>query len=213
MLAALSSTSQSALNSGAASGTVAAIQAAGITIEYNTALGWCVPDASVAQAESIVGAYSGSASELAFLKSQKITALEAQYETLVAAGRLYSVTGGTDATQHTYQIDEVPPFDASGKPTRRDSQGTISTMGSWAANVVNNVAGTGAWPSNFAWRDASNNMVPMTAAQCYAFTQNVAAYVAALFGVYCTLFAEINAASTASAVQAIDLTQGWPGNP
>lgn len=209
---ALAQSYQEIMNGSDGSGKVAALEAVGLSVECNSKQGWMVSDA--AQAQTVLDGYSGSAAELSFAQKQKIAALEAQYESVIAAGRFYSVTGGADAAQHNYQIDEVPPFDeATGKPTRRDSQGTISTMGSWAGNVVNGVAGTAAWPANFVWRDADNALVPMTAAQCYAFTQDVASYVAAMFGAYCALYARIMGAATAADVNAIDVTAGWPSNP
>lgn len=188
-----------------------AIRAGGHTIITDQD-GWWTEDAAAVQ--SIIDTFVGSAAELTAHKSAKLLVLEEQYTSIIAAGRLYSVTGGTDATQHTYQIDDVAPVDPSTKtPTRRDSQSTITTMGQWAANVVNGVPNTAPWPSNFEWQDANNLGVPMTAAQCYAFSQNVAAYVAACEMSFFSLRAQISAQTTASAVDAIDVTAGWPSNP
>lgn len=175
-----------------------------------TQAGFIASDAAAVQ--SIIDSYSGSASELSYHQQQKLIALETQYAAVIAAGRFYSVSGGTDSSQHLYQIDDVPPF-SNGVPTRRDSQSTISTMGAWAANVINNVPNTASWPTSFAWQDANNNPVPMTAAECYDFSQNVAAYVSAVDLNYFTLRATINAQTTAAATDAIDVTQGWPTNP
>jgi hypothetical protein len=89
----------------------------------------------------------------------------------------------------------------------------MTTMAIWASNVINNLPGVSPWPAQFAWRDAENNMVPMTAAQCYAFTQNVGVYVATIFGTYTYYYQQIMAAADVAAVAAIDVTAGWPANP
>lgn len=196
-----------------AAGCDAALQAQSIGYEFRPD-GLYAADAQATQAQGIIDTYSGSAAELQYHQRQSVDALVAKYASIIAAGRLYSVVGGIDPSQHPYQIDEVPPFDpVTGTPTRRDSQSTMSTMATWATNIMTNVPGTSPWPTNFAWRDANNAMVPMTAAQCYGFTQNVGAYIAAAFGNYSALYMQIMGAATVAAVTAIDITAGWPSNP
>jgi hypothetical protein len=192
-------------------GVCAAIQAAGHSVALVRAGEWEVDDPVAVQA--IIDAYVGSAAELAYRKREALDALIVKYAGVIAAGRIYAVAGGLDPAPHLYQIDEVPPFDTDGKPSRRDSQSTMTTMAAWAANVLNAVPGAVAWPSPFAWRDANNQMVPMTAAQCFAFTQNVGVYVAGAFGVYAVKYAQIAGAADVAAVAAIDVNAGWPENP
>jgi len=194
-----------------AAGLIECMDAAGI-LQSHSPDGWHVSDATAANA--FIAAYSGSAAELNWHKAQALAALAAQYETVIAEGRLYTVTGGADATQHTYQIDEVAPINpATGQPTRRNSQGTITSLGAWASQVVAGMPGVQPWPTDFGFTDAANVPVPMTAAQLYAFSQDVAGYVAAIDLNFFTLRLGISAQTTVAGVTAINTGAGWPVNP
>lgn len=143
-------------------------------------------------------------------KAEKLAALLAKYNSIMAAGRIFTVSGGTT---NTYQIDEIAPLGADLIPTRQASAIAIANAGGWAGNVVAGVTGVQPWPAGFSWSDASNTLVPMTAAQMYAFAQNVAMYLQAIRANRFSLRNQIAAATTFAQVSAIDLTAGWPSNP
>lgn len=169
---------------------------------------WTSDDDSAVQA--IIDGYNA----LPWYQETQIALLEARYASVIAAGRLYSVAGGSDPSQHPYQIDEVAPIDPTTfLPTRRASQDTITSVGAWAGDIILNVPGVAPWPATFAFRDANNAMVPMTADQAYAFTQNVLTYVQKVDANYFGLATAIMTATTQAAVQSVDVTLGWPSNP
>lgn len=68
-----------------------------------------------------------------------------------------------------------------------------------------------AWPSNFAWLpQGSGASLPLTAPEMITFGAAASHYVSSLILYADSLIAQIQAATTASAVQAIDITAGWP---
>lgn len=158
--------------------------------------GLLVSDAATAMA--IIQGYAGSAAQLAWAKTNSagdglLDQLAVLFAGKIAAGRVYN-------DGKTYQIDPA-------------SQANISAMGSIAASVVNSAPGAAPWPANFTWIAADNSQTPMNAAQMYAFAQNVAGYVSALILNNRALKTAIASASTMKALQAIDITSGWPSNP
>lgn len=167
----------------------------GATVAH-TPDGIMVSDAPTASA--FFASYIGSAAQLAWNKTnaQKTGVLDqlaTLYAAKLAAGRIYS-------DSKTYQIDPA-------------SQANVAAIGSLAACVLSNTPGAAPWPSNFFWIAADNSQSPMTAAQMYAFAQNIAAYVSSLVTVNYSLKQAINAAETMTALQAININSGWPSNP
>ena len=136
-----------------------------------------------AAVQAIIDAYIGT--------SDKLAALATHYASVIAAGRAYNGT--------TFQIDAA-------------SQAGISAMGALAASLLANTPGAAAWPAGFYWIAADNSHVAMDAAGMYAFAQNVAAYVSALVLTNAALKGQIAAATTQAALDAIDVTSGWPAN-
>lgn len=68
-----------------------------------------------------------------------------------------------------------------------------------------------AWPSNFAWLpQGSGASLPLTAPEMITFGAAASHYVSSLILYADSLIAQIQAATTAAAVQAIDITTGWP---
>lgn len=191
--------------SGDSSGLIASLTATAPMEAHSD--GWYSGDPTTA--EAAIAAWNGSVAQLAYWQGVRLAQLEAQRGTVIDAGFAYSVTGGTDSTQHTYQIDEVAPT-VDGTPLRQSSQAAISHAQQWAAQVEASVANTPAWPSGFIWVDSDNNLVPMTSAQFAAFAGAVAVYVAAIDANYYALRAQINAATTMTAVQSVDPAAGWP---
>lgn len=143
-----------------------------------------------------------AAYKLGEAKQEKLASLAAEYEARIEAGRSYTIEGQT--TARVYQIDEVPTA------ARPSSQSVITAAGAWAANILRQTPGTAPWPANFAWRAADNVLVPMTAEQMYAFSQDIALYTqgvkAAVFG----LQGQIASATDQASLAAIDITSGWP---
>ena len=132
---------------------------------------------------------STTADDLAAAKVAKKAAVDAQLAALYTAGWTY---GGV-----MYQIDP-------------DSQANITAMGALASASVAGVPGAAAWPAGFYWIAADNSHEAMTAAQMFAFAQAVAGHVSALILFGRGLKDQIDAATTAAAVDAIDVTTGWP---
>lgn len=185
----------------------ATVEAAG----YALAIG---PDGvysdNAAAVQSLYAIYPGSASELQWHRQQKFTAVSAQYASVISAGRIYTVPGDQSGA-HTYQIDEVP------SATRQSSQQALTAVAAEANRAINSgVAGTPWDPTGtiaFFFVDASNVHVPMTPQQAYDFAANVGRYCTNLKLNSFQLVAQISAAPTADAVDAINITTGWPSNP
>ncbi|HLG86266.1 MAG TPA: DUF4376 domain-containing protein [Alphaproteobacteria bacterium] len=89
------------------------------------------------------------------------------------------------------------------------SQQNIAAMGSLASASVANPA-TIPWPGAFYWRDAKNNHQPMTAAQMLTFAVTIANYVSACILRCASIKDGIRAATSIAAIQAIDVTAGYP---
>ena len=127
---------------------------------------------------------------------QKLRDLATAFSQKITAGRLVTVQG----VQKNYQIDD-------------GSRANIAAAGSLAASILANTPGAGAWNSAFYWIAADNSHQAMSAADCYAFAQNVAAYYTALVTVNRAFKDAINIATTQAALDSIDLTANWPANP
>lgn len=172
-------------------GLLLAIEAAGHGVSLS-------PDGLVVTAadavQAIVDGYVGSAAELAHAQGRALAALGELYLGKIGAGLVYAVDGG-DA--RPYQIDPA-------------SQTLIAGAAADAGLVAAGAPGALAWPDGFGWITADNAIVPMDAAQCFAFGQAVKAYVTGLVLNNRALKTAIGAAADVAAVQAIDLTQGWP---
>lgn len=222
----LSTTAQatiaSAVTAGDSSGMVAAVMAAKssngapVRIEYVEPAGWMASDAAVA--ESVIAGWSGSAAQLAWHRAQAAAALFSHVASIAAAGRIYSVAGGA---AHTYQIDAVAPAPAPGQPSRPASLTAIGRAAQCAIVAAlcavpvaaSALSGAAKWPADFAWRDAANANVPMTAAEFLAFAADVWTYTQGVRARQSALEAAITGAQTVAAVAAIDVTTGWPSNP
>ncbi len=111
-----------------------------------------------------------------------------QYNALIATGFTY---GG-----NLFQIDPA-------------SQANIAAVGSMALGSITNPASV-PWPADFAWIDAANVNIPMTAPVMYAFAQAVGWYVSFCVLNLRAIKSAILAAATPQAVAAIDVTAGYP---
>lgn len=60
------------------------------------------------------------------------------------------------------------------------------------------------------WVTADGTIVPLAAAQIVAIADAVLAHVDACFAAFATLAAAINAAEDQTALDAVDINQGWP---
>jgi hypothetical protein len=109
---------------------------------------------------------------------------------------LFMTPAGFTYSGALYQIDPA-------------SQQNIAAMGSLASASVANPAAI-PWPGGFYWRDANNDHQPMTAAQMLAFAATIANYVSTCI-LHCASIKDgIRAATTIAAVEAIDVTAGYP---
>ncbi len=161
---------------------IAALEAAGVTCTL-TAAGLLVSDAALA---------ASIAADAAAILAQAQT-IAAANVTLMLAGK---IAAGWTYDGALYQIDA-------------GAQANIAAMGALAGAVQSNVPGA-SWPTGFAWIDAANGSHAMNAAQMFVFAQGAATYVSALILNARALKDAILAATTVNAVQAIDLTAGWP---
>lgn len=132
--------------------------------------------------QAIIDAYIGT--------SDKLATLAAQYAGKIASGRNF---GGKN-----FQIDPA-------------SIANIASMGALAIGSLT-VPGAAAWPTGFYWIATDNSHVAMAAADMYAFAQNVADYVSVLVLTNSMLKSAINACTTQTQLDAIDVTAGWPSN-
>lgn len=158
-----------------------------------------VSDVNAAQA--FLTAFAGSDAQLAHNKTLWLSNLGLQFAGLFVAGFNYTVPGDASGS-HNYQIDPA-------------SIGNITAAGSWACSLVAitiQPAPIAPWPSGFVWIDSNNVSVPMTVTQCAAFATATGAYVTALILNNRALKTAIAAASSMTALQANDITQGWPSN-
>ena len=118
----------------------------------------------------------------------KRTAAAAHYAALIAAGFTY---GGT-----RFQIDS-------------DSQTQMAAMGIMALGSITDPAGS-PWPGGFYWVAADNSHVAMDAAAMYAFGRAVAGYVSTCVLRLRAIKDTIAAAADQTALDAIDVTAGYP---
>jgi hypothetical protein len=181
-----------------APGLLQAIAAAGHTqwTEWtadHSAIIWNVDDAAAVTA--IISAYNGSAAELQWWQAQAAEAVAAQYAARIGAGCVITVNG----TSYTMALDtaSLQHYDAEALTAAMQGQPGIPT---WD-------------PAEF-WLAADNaTQVPIaTAAAALAASTAIRAYFKALVKNAATLAGQIAAASSVSAVQAINPSSGWPVN-
>lgn len=127
------------------------------------------------------------ADKLALAVAAKILDLKKLLATKIAAGFAYTVPGGAP---HTYQI---------GEAAQADMTSIAAAFGIGDTNAHGGV-----------WRDASNAMVAMTDDEVKAFFKAARAYGLALRRRYWALKAAIEAAGDQTALDAVDITTGWP---
>jgi hypothetical protein len=171
------------------------LEAAGITAARSRD-GVHVSD--VAAAASLLAGYVGSPVQLAFNQSAARLSLAAVFADRIAAGRVYAIPGDASGA-HIYQIDAA-------------SVANITGAVAWASADGAGITGVAAWPAGFAWIDAGNVAVPMTAPECAAFASDVGAYLSALILNNRSLKDAVAAAPDLAALAAIDVGQGWPRN-
>jgi hypothetical protein len=164
-------------------GLSAALEAAGISVQCRVGV-WEFSDPDHAQA--VAAAYN----PVPYAQGVAIAAGVAQFNAVIAAGFAYQ--------GKVYQLDPA-------------SQSNMTAMGAMALGSIGNPVAS-PWPSGFVWIAADNTGTAMTAQQCYAFT-----FAAGLYGSACVLFLRtlkdrILATASLAAVQAIDVTAGWPTN-
>jgi hypothetical protein len=135
--------------------------------------------------DGTLAAYSGS---LADAWAAALCRAIAHYNGLIAAGFTWSGT--------LYQIDAA-------------SQASIAAMGIMALGSIAGPAGS-PWPAGFDWIAADNSHVPLDAAAMYAFGRAVADYVSACVLRLRALKDAIAAAADRAALDAIDVTAGYP---
>lgn len=134
--------------------------------------------------------------DLADAQAMASSRLSSHYNSLISAGRAVTVEG----TQKIYQIDDY-------------SRGNMDAAGTLAAQVLANTPGANPWPTGFYWIASDNSTQAMTASDCFAFVQNVAAYYTALVLTNRLIKNAIAACASPGACDLIDVTAGWPPNP
>lgn len=171
------------------SGLVEALAAAGIAVATDGTT-WEVSD--LAKAQSIAASYS----PLSYVQRQKVTAAGALLEQKIAAGFTYN--GVT--------VDITGTASIPGSAT-----GNISAMAAIASDTIAGTITT-PWPVNFAWVGMGTTAtIPLSTPQAMVqFAAAAGHYKSALIQYANQLQAQIEAATTVTAVQAIDITAGWP---
>ncbi len=144
---------------------------------------WFASDPSVQQ---IINNYN----PVPAAQATAVAAVNARYDAIIAAGFAYQ--------GKSYQIDPA-------------SQANMAAVGAMALGSVGNPT-SAPWPAGFVWIAADNSQVTMTAQQAYAFTYAAGLYVSAAILNLRALKNQILAAASVAAVEAVDLTQGWPAN-
>jgi len=134
------------------------------------------------------GALAPRTASLAENRFAKTNGAVTHYNALIAAGLTY---GGT-----LFQIDSA-------------AQANIAAMGVLALGSIADPAGS-PWPAGFYWIAADNSHVPMDAAALYAFGRAAAAYVSACVLRLRAIKDAIAAAADQAALDAIDVTAGYP---
>lgn len=164
-----------------APGLALALAAAGYAVQHFSTGAWS-PNPTPAQA--FIDAYS----PVPFVQQQALGALAAQYEKMIAAGFTYQ--------SNVYAIDP-------------QSCSNIDSMANAAQASIAHPT-VFAWPSDFFWPTASNAQISMTALEMVTFGYAAAHYVRDLKVYAGSLTAQIMAATSVSAVEAVSLTTGWP---
>jgi hypothetical protein len=134
------------------------------------------------------GVYVPYAPTIADNRTAKVAAAQAIYDGLIAAGFTY---GGV-----AYQIDP-------------DSQTQLAAMGLMALGSITDPANS-PWPAGFYWVATDNSHVPMDAPTTYSVGRAVAGYVSACILRLRAIKDEIAAAADQAALDAIDVTAGYP---
>jgi len=120
-----------------------------------------------------------------------------QAKAIAAAGNFAAlIAGGFTFSGVSYQIDA-------------DSQTRIAAMGIMALGSITDPANS-PWPGGFYWVAADNSHVAMDAAALYAFGRAVAGYVSACVLRQRAIKDAIAGAADQAALDAIDVTAGYP---
>jgi hypothetical protein len=135
------------------------------------------------------GALTAAVPTLADNQAAQVTAAQALYDGLIAAGFTWQGV--------LYQIDST-------------SQSQMAAMAIAALGTITDPTNNPAWPSGFTWIAANNTQTAMTAAQMYAFARAVAGYVSACILNLRAIKTAILATTTQAALTAIDVTAGYP---
>ena len=139
----------------------------------------------LAKAQSVVAAYN------------PLPAIQHQALATVAATLADKLAAGLAIGSNIVAIDAV-------------AQSEIAALAILALATINGTATT-PWPTGRAWPVVSGTPIPLTTPQdLIAVGAPAAHYVWSLKNYANGLAAQIGAATTAAAVQAIDLTSGWP---
>jgi hypothetical protein len=134
------------------------------------------------------GALDARVASLAENRFAKTSAAVIHYNALLAAGLTY------DGTR--FQIDNA-------------AQANIAAMGVLALGSIADPAGS-PWPAGFYWIAADNGHVPMDAAAMYAFGRAAGSQVSACVLRLRAIKDAIAAAADQAALDAIDVTAGYP---
>jgi hypothetical protein len=160
-----------------------ALQAAGISWET---LDGSFNVSDLAASQALIASYN----PLSFVQAQAAVAVDAQLASVIAAGFTYQGV--------LIAID--PP-----------SVAHLTAMAAIASNMISGLITT-PWPASFAWlpHGAGPSLALATPQAMVTFAGAVGQYVSACILFANALAAQILAATTLGAVQAINVTAGWP---
>lgn len=166
-----------------------AITDAGIGFENNNLLGFVVSDVPAAQ--TIIDT---EAAWLPIAKAVRLAEVSDLFAAKIAAGVRYT---GPDGVSRVFQIDP-------------ESQNNINALSNAALGAILNGE---PWPNTMFFLAADNTMMPLPAPEDMRnFGVAAKNYVFALRMTSGSLKAAIAQASSASALDAIDINAGWPSN-
>lgn len=173
--------------SAAANAMIAAVEAAGIVIEFNSVVGYQATDAAAAQTIiSTVSMWLPQAQQL------KLAALLLVAASKISAGLHVTI----QAVRKLYQIDASSRQDIFAR----------------AALASASIAGNATWPAGFVWIAADNTTQAMAATDFLTFAQAVGDYINGVVINTRTLKNQILATTTALQLASIDITAGWPAD-
>lgn len=143
-----------------------------------------------------VSSFVSSYDPLPWLRAQALATVASTLASHIAAGFTYQ--GVT--------VEITGEASVVGSPT-----GNIDAMAAIASNTIAGTVTT-AWPTGFGWvGKGTTATIPLSTPQAMvAFAAATGHYKSALIQYANNLEAQIEAATTAAAVQSIDLTSGWP---